>query len=318
MRLARITPLAAVLACSQPAPSDSPLVATDDSLITADSVRLYYRVIGSGAETVIVPLAVFHGTQLDALARHHRLVVYDPRGRGRSDTVPPAKISLKHNLRDLDTLRATVGADRVALIGWSGLGMELFVYTLWHPERVTRLVQLAPVAPRWHPWVDSLGADRARRTDSTGLATLRRREARGDFENDPAGHCRARAEVFTPATFGDPSLVRLAPDLCVYPTEWPDRIGSYFGALMRSIEGFDWTDSLSRVAQVPRLVIHGELDNTPLKGNREWVAGHPNARLLVVQGAGHWPHYERPEVVLPAIERFLKGDWPEAAQRYER
>lgn len=65
---------------------------------------------------------------------------------------------------------------------------------------------------------------------------------------------------------------------------------------MRSIEGFDWTDSLARVAKVPRLVIHGARDNTPLAGNREWVAHQPNARLLVVEGAGHWPHYERPDV----------------------
>jgi pimeloyl-ACP methyl ester carboxylesterase len=79
---------------------------------------------------------------------------------------------------------------------------------------------------------------------------------------------------------------------------------------MRSIGGFDWSDSLARVGQVPRLVIHGARDNTPLAGNREWVAHQPNARLLVVEGAGHWPHYERPDVTLPAIEQFLEGEWP--------
>lgn len=79
---------------------------------------------------------------------------------------------------------------------------------------------------------------------------------------------------------------------------------------MRSIEGFDWTDSLARVAKVPRLVIHGARDNTPLAGNREWVAHQPNARLLVVEGTGHWPHYESPDVTLAAIERFLAGGWP--------
>ena len=39
---------------------------------------------------------------------------------------------------------------------------------------------------------------------------------------------------------------------------------------------------------VPRLVIHGARDNTPLAGNREWVAGQANVRLLVIEGAGHW------------------------------
>jgi proline iminopeptidase len=310
MTLARFTLLAGVLACAHPQPPDSAPTSRDYGLVTRDSVRLYYRVVGAGPETVIVPLAQFHGTRLDGLARGRRLVLYDPRGRGQSDTVPPAKVSLEHNLRDLDEVRNAVGAERVALIGWSGLGMELFVYTLRHPERVTRLVQLAPVAPRWVPWADSLGADRARRTDSTAVAALRARVARGEFRNDPAGHCRARAAVYTPATFGDSDGVRLAPDVCRYPTEWPDRIGGYFGALMKSIEGFDWTDSLARVAHIPRLVIHGAGDNTPAAGNREWVAGQPNAQLLVVEGAGHWPHYERPDIVLPAIEQFLQGEWP--------
>jgi pimeloyl-ACP methyl ester carboxylesterase len=103
----------------------------------------------------------------------------------------------------------------------------------------------------------------------------------------------------------------LAPDLCQYPTEWPERIAGYFGAPLQSIEGFDWTDSLGRAARVPRLVIHGARDNTHLAGNREWVADQPNARILVVEGAGHWPHYERPAQVIPAIDHFLGGAWPE-------
>jgi pimeloyl-ACP methyl ester carboxylesterase len=57
-------------------------------------------------------------------------------------------------------------------------------------------------------------------------------------------------------------------------------------------------------------VIHGELDNTPVAGNREWVAHQPNARLLVVRGAGHWPHYERPDQVIAAMDEFLRGRWP--------
>ena len=285
----------------------------DHWLMTADSVRLYYRIVGTGTETVVAPLALFHAGQLDALARNRRLVLYDPRGRGRSDTVSAAKVSLDRNVADLDAIRAAVGAERIALIGWSGLGMELFVYALRHPDRVTRLVQLAPVAPRWTPWSDSLATDRARRTDSTALSALRARERRGVYRDNPANHCRAIAAVYSPPTFGDPTRAHLAPDVCGRPTEWPERINGYFTALMSSIEGFDWTNSLAKVAGIPRLVIHGALDNTPVNGNREWVAGQPNARILIVDGAGHWPHYERSDEVLPALDEFLGGGWPDGS-----
>lgn len=61
-------------------------------------------------------------------------------------------------------------------------------------------------------------------------------------------------------------------------------------------------------------MIHGARDSIPLDGSREWVAGQPNARLLLVNGAGHWPHYEQPATTLGAIERFLAGEWPAGAE----
>ena len=41
----------------------------------------------------------------------------------------------------------------------------------------------------------------------------------------------------------------------------------------------------------------------------------PNARLLALKGVGHFPYVETPEVFFAAVNRFLKGDWPEGATR---
>src|SRR5688500_18183688 len=101
----------------------------------------------------------------------------------------------------------------------------------------------------------------------------------------------------------------LAPDVCEWSNEWPSRMRAFFGVLLGSIEGMDWRADLARVS-IPRLVVHGELDNTPLAGNCEWVTGHPSVRLALVRGAGHWPHYERPEETLVLIRAFLDGDRP--------
>jgi pimeloyl-ACP methyl ester carboxylesterase len=277
-------------------------------------VRLWYRVVGEGSQTVLAPFALFHRDRLDVLADEgRRVVLYDPRGRGRSDSVPASKVSLDHLVNDVDVIRRAVGADSVALIGWSGGGMEMFVYALRHPGRVTRLVQLAPVAPRWVPYADSLMSSRGARTDPAATARLEARIRAGEFATDQAALCRAQALVSTPASFGDTALAREAPDVCGFPNEWPDRIGRYFGALMGSLEGFDWRPQLAAVT-IPRLVIHGELDNIPLAGNREWVAGQDEARILVIRGAGHWPHYERPEQTLDAIRDFLDGRWPAGSE----
>ena len=301
---------AAGCGADSPEASLASLRIVEEFAVTSDSVRIFYRVVGSGPATVLAPHAHMHGTRLDALASDsRRLVLYDQRGRGRSDSVPAEKISLNHLFLDVEAVRQALEADSVALIGWSGAGMELFVYALRHPGRVTRLVQLAPVAPRWVPYAESLMTSRQARTDSAAVARLNERVRAGEFTGNEAGLCRARAQLSTRASFGDTSLARLAPDVCEWPNEWPGRIGAYFGALLGSIEGMDWRADLDRVS-VPRLVIHGELDNTPLAGNCEWLTGHPSARLAVIRGAGHWPHYERPEETLGLIRAFLEGKRP--------
>lgn len=283
-------------------------------LTTDDGVRIWYRIVGEGRETVLVPNGSLHGRQLDGLARGRRLVLFDSRGRGRSDTVPPARVSLDRQLKDVENLRSALGAERVAVIGWSGAGMEMFVYALRYPGRVTRLVQLAPVAPRFQPYSGAMMADRTTRTDTVALAELNRRAAAGEFREKPAELCRLRQSLQLPATFAARRNASIVPDVCDFPTEWPDRIAAYFSALLGSIGSWDWRDSLSKVL-IPRLVIHGDQDNTPLEGNLEWVTGQPNARLLVVSPAGHWPQYEQAGVTLPAIDSFLAGGWPGRARQ---
>ena len=61
--------------------------------------------------------------------------------------------------------------------------------------------------------------------------------------------------------------------------------------------------------QAPVLVVMGDADpdwKEPLK-EAEWVASNfKGAETIVVPGAGHAPMFERPEMVNPAVERFLQ------------
>lgn len=288
------------------------LPVAEGEAVTPDGVRLHYRVAGAGDEVVIAPFALYHGHSLDRLARGRRIVTYDPRGRGRSAAVPPAKVSLDALLTDLDTIRRAVGAERAAIIGWSGAGMETFVYALRHPRRVTRLVQLAPVAPRFVPYGAQMMADRRARTDAAASAAYEARVRSGAFAGRPAEQCRASNAVSIPPLLADPAGAALIPDVCGSPNEHSEALGAYFGALFATIDGYDWRGSLASVA-IPRLIVHGARDNIPLAGSEEWVRGQPNARLVVIGGAGHFPAYEQPEATLDAIAAFLDGEWPPQA-----
>ncbi len=311
MRILLIAIVTLGAGCTPDADLSSPPV-TESYAVTPDGVKLYYRVAGSGADTVIAPFALYHEASLDPIAVDRRIVTYDPRGRGRSDAVPLDRVSLDYLLDDFDTVRRAVGADEVAIIGWSGGGMEMFVYALRHPGKVTRLVQLAPVAARFEPYGGMMMEDRARRTDAGAVADLQARYGAGEFADDPASYCREFDRITTPAMFADPGGLPPTPDVCQYENEYPENTREYFGKLFESIVGYDWREAMSRVS-APRLVIHGEKDNIPYEGNVEWVRGQPGARLLLVEGAGHWPHYEQPDVTLEAIDQFLDGTWPAGA-----
>lgn len=279
------------------------------SVTTPDSVRLWYRVVGSGAQTVVIPAALYHRKTFDALAHGRRLVLFDPRGRGLSDTIPPTRASLDHDVSDLETIRRAVAAERMALVGWSGVGLSVFTYALRHPTRVTRLIMLAPLAPRRTPYLDQMLANRRSRIDSAAQVRLDARVAAGEFKGKEPELCREISHLNDSAVFGDPAMARLTPDVCDSPNEWPSRNGPYARAMFASLGDYDWRSEIARVT-VPILYVHGDRDTFPLDGSREWAAGRPNARLLVFPRAGHWLQYERPVALIRAMDAFLRGGWP--------
>lgn len=70
---------------------------------------------------------------------------------------------------------------------------------------------------------------------------------------------------------------------------------------------------LRRLGAHPRpvLVVWGRQDPVaPISGGEGLLAMMPQATLVPVDSAGHLPHLERPEVVVPAMVRFLRERWP--------
>jgi pimeloyl-ACP methyl ester carboxylesterase len=51
------------------------------------------------------------------------------------------------------------------------------------------------------------------------------------------------------------------------------------------------------------------------EGARRWAVLIPNARLIMLSGAGHLTYVERSDRVLPALMRFFLGEWPPEAMQ---
>lgn len=279
-------------------------------------LRVHYRVIGHGKQTVIIPLGLSWGTRADGLARERTIVLYDPRGHGRSDEVKdPSLVGMDYELRDLEALRRHLSLDRVSLIGWSYVGGVVALYAAQHPERVDAVVQVGPMllrkGPHWDAYLKNLQARQDPAADEK-LALMRKD---GLPERDPVAYCKAfyEATVLTLIARPDPTGM-VPPGLCDLANERPT--GHSFSVTGRLLEGlgdWDWTAQAASVrARV--LTVHGAHDNIPLEASREWVRTLPNARLLVFDASGHLPFAEQPADFTRAVDTFLKGGWPERAE----
>lgn len=303
--------------CAQQATGDSERTAAqahEGFVTTEDGVRIYYVEKGSGEDVLIVPVALYLEDLLAPLAEGRRVIFYDPRHRGRSGAGDLGNATLDQQIADLETLRAELRIDKMMLLGWSGPGMEMAVYAIRHPDRVTRLVQVAAVPPAASIMREAGGDDRPNRVDRAAVEALDARDDAGEFEGAAQEeYCRERNRLTMPANFADPAYVDQVPDVCVYENEWPANLWPFFGAYLPSFGDYDWRDELAEL-DVPRLVIHGREDGIPVAGAYAWAAGYPNARLMVVSPAGHFPFIEKREEVIGAIDAFLDGEWPRAAQ----
>jgi pimeloyl-ACP methyl ester carboxylesterase len=79
---------------------------------------------------------------------------------------------------------------------------------------------------------------------------------------------------------------------------------SYRASIM-SMLGFDRRADLAAIS-VPTLLIAGEKDaNAPLKTMQRMADAIPGARLAVIEGVGHCPQLERPDIVNHELAGFL-------------
>jgi proline iminopeptidase len=282
---------------------------------TSDSARLYYRIIGNGADTII---AIHGGPGMDqetiaadfaVLGKKHTVIFYDQRGGGRS-TLPRDTMQLvaTRQVQDLDELRRHFGLERVTLVAHSYGPLLAASYAIAHPANVKKMVFFGPVPPfRGDLW-QRFGKSVNSRLDSTQRAAMARASRRqADSTNDTRQACRDYWALGLRPRLAEPdrTLPLIKSDMC-----GSDPAGIRYGnrtgnrVIMGSYGDWDLRPAL-RTLQVPTLIVHGEEESIPMDMVEKWATSMPHARLFRVPRAAHFTYAERPELVWPEVERFL-------------
>jgi DNA-binding SARP family transcriptional activator/class 3 adenylate cyclase/pimeloyl-ACP methyl ester carboxylesterase len=273
-----------------------------------DDISLAYQVFGEGElELVLItgwvlPMELSWDDPayvrfLERLGSFARVLLWDKRGTGLSDRLPPGDLpTLDVHVRDLTAVIDAAGFARPAIFGLSEGTLPASVFAAEHPERTRALVLYGgwarTMAAPDYPWGDSLEMGQQ-------LVDMVR-EYWGDA--GPLLHYWAvEMEDDEPlrAWWGRALRLGASPTAAV---RWLEMMGD-----------FDIRDLLPSIS-VPTLVMHRSDDPIVRVGNGRYLGEHiPDAEYVELPGANHLWWVGDHEQLLEPLEGFLTGAAPARA-----
>lgn len=249
--------------------------------------RLYFEEAGSGQAVLLLHDGLVHSAGMDSLfrglARHYRVIRYDRRGYGRSDTPTERYSPVADAFAVLDHLRV----DRAVLLGASAGGGGAIEMALARPDRVSALVLVGAVV-RGHPF--SAHFQQRGQMNMAPLAQADYRAAMRNWVEDPyllapgSGETRERLWRLL-APYAQKHLTNPF-DLAELP-EQPA------------------AERLFKI-RLPTLIVVGEADIPDVHAHAGVIeAGIAGSRRVIVEDAGHLLFYEQPEVLRRLVVEFL-------------
>lgn len=260
---------------------------------TDDRVKIYYEEHGAGS-----PLVLAYGiggnaglwdVNVPGLSARHRLILWEPRGHGRSDSPEdPARYSFQRWVLDLKAVLDHLGIRRAHVGGLSLGGGIATRFTLHFPGRVRSLVVTNSSSAAGLPLpVDAL----VMRTRSIEVTLTGGMDAMAEFAMAANPNVTARLAL-------DPSA--------------KDELYAYYRALtpigyansLRALLAMDYiTGELPRI-RVPVLLVGGDRDPSlgPMKVMHRKIKG---SRMTVLSPASHFANRDQPEAWNRVVLQFL-------------
>jgi proline iminopeptidase len=247
---------------------------------------------GGGIGSLAEPKGTF-----GPLSDRFRVVVFDARGCGHSEGVPP--YSHAQWAADVDGLRQWIGADKVVVAGGSYGGFIALEYAVAYPEHVQAIVLRDTSADATNL---ELAYENARNQDRVAINWDNfHRYWSGQIRDDE--DLKARWAEIIPLYDYEYDPVRSAErvESGIYRHE------SHNWCFQHNTPNYDLKPQLPSVT-VPTLVTVGRRDwVTPVSAAQTIASLMPNAKLVVFEKSGHSPQIEERELFLSTVRDFLEG-----------
>jgi pimeloyl-ACP methyl ester carboxylesterase/predicted glycosyltransferase len=281
--------------------------------VERDGLRIAYDVYGSGSVTLLLlpAWAISHSRLWKAnvayLARHFRVITYDPRGNGRSDRpTDPSSQQADALVGDAVAVLDAAGADRAVLVGNSFGTVLAYLLAAQHPERVQGMVLIGTTlnldGRSDDPLTSALLSFTDRPDGDDGWALYNHHHWQADYDRFvrffvgqafPEAHSSKHVEDGVSWGLNTDAAALAATVLARRPAS-PAAVEQTAARLR----------SLAPAITCPALVIHGSEDRIAPPHRGEAVARSLRAPLVMIDGAGHCPQARRPVPVNQLIRDF--------------
>jgi pimeloyl-ACP methyl ester carboxylesterase len=293
------------------------LAPADAGYVERHGVRTFYEVYGAGAVTILLmptwPIATSRAwrAQIPYFARRFRVIVFDPRGNGRSDRpLEPAAYEPQQFALDAFAVLEATGTDRAIVISLSMSTAWSLIMAALQPERVQAAVFLGPTPygagepfPQW-----SLAPFHERLDSYDGFLGHNRHFIRE--------HYRAFAESWAVACCPEPHSLRsielgvgmaleTTPEVILATLE-ATKVDDFDCSAERLALSHDQLRPLARGLGVPVLVVTGELDQVAPPHWARALASDTGGELAVVPQAGHVPNARKPVAFNLTVRAFAE------------
>lgn len=253
--------------------------------------HLYYEDTGGSGPAVVFS----HGLMMDhdmfapqvaAFRDQYRCITWDERGHGETAGDELQPFSYYDSADDLAALLGHLGVEQAVLVGMSQGGFLSLRCALTHPEVVKGLVMI----------------------DSQAGPELE--------EKVPA--YQQMIETFiekglTPELGDTIAYIILGqdfPDAEFWKEKWRGFTPVNIAGNFQTLAGRDDITELLSEIDNPTLILHGDADVAiPMERARVMESKLPDARLVVVPGAGHAANLSHPDDVNSALTPFLRQVW---------
>ncbi|MGH2697841.1 MAG: alpha/beta fold hydrolase [Actinomycetota bacterium] len=288
-----------------------------EGYIERDGVKIFYERYGDGDPTVLFlpTFAIVHSrmwkAQIPYLARHFRVVCFDPRGNGRSDRpISNEAYSDDEYVQDALDVMASTGTERAVLVGLCTGVRWAVQLAVARPDKSLGVIAFAPgIAQLSPPHSHRLQHDFDARLDTEeGWAKENRHYWLRDF--------KSYAGFFLDQLLPEPHSTKQWEDAVGWACETTaetllavlDSPGHGRTTLGVSSPGSSAeAEKLCRSLKCPTLVVAGDQDMCQPLARAERLAELAGGSLVVLEGAGHQPQARHPVKVNGLIRSFIES-----------